>query len=247
MGGFQDRIYPALPIFAQNLACSWAGWRRARMRFTPHFHRTLVTWEKSVVGPVEVLHAIQRERLFRLAERARRHVPYYRDLPPPVDASDAGEAIVRTLAAWPPLEKATYRDRSDDFIARDLPRHRLIRGKTSGTTGTALPLWYTPHALAEEFASFWRQRRSFGVQLSDPNLTFSGQLVVPFRSTRPPFWRVNHWAGQTLFSLYHMTRENLRAVRPGYGLPPRYLDALLGRRVGRAVRKGTPMSWDLLA
>jgi pseudaminic acid synthase len=44
-----------------------------------------------------------------------------------------------------------------------------------------------------------------------------------------------------------LTRENLRAVRPGYGLPPRYLEALLGRRVGRPVRKGTPMSWDLLA
>jgi phenylacetate-coenzyme A ligase PaaK-like adenylate-forming protein len=150
VGGFQDRIYPALPIFAQNLACSWAGWQRARMRFTPHFHRILAEWEKTVVGPVEVLHAIQRERLFRLAERARRHVPYDRDLPPPRDADDPREAIARTFAAWPTLEKATYRDRSDDFIARDIPRHRLIRGKTSGTTGTALPLWYTPNALAEE-------------------------------------------------------------------------------------------------
>jgi phenylacetate-CoA ligase len=211
VGGFQDRIYPALPVFAQNLACSWAGFRRARMRFTPHFHRTLAAWEKSAAAPLEALHAIQRERLFRLAERARRHVPYYRDLPPPCDARDPGEAIARTLAAWPPLEKATYRDRCDEFIARDLPRESLIRGKTSGTTGTALPLWYTPEALAEEFASFWRQRRGFGVQVSDPNLTFAGQLVVPFQTTRPPFWRVNHWGGQTLFSLYHMTPENLRA------------------------------------
>ena len=211
MGGFHDRIYPALPVFAQNLACSWAGFRRARMRFTPHFHRTLAAWEKSAAAPLEALHAIQRERLFRLAERARRHVPYYRDLPPPCDARDPGEAIARTLAAWPPLEKATYRNRCDEFIARDLPRESLIRGKTSGTTGTALPLWYTPEALAEEFASFWRQRRGFGVQISDPNLTFAGQLVVPFQTTRPPFWRVNHWGGQTLFSLYHMTPENLRA------------------------------------
>jgi len=224
VGGFQDRIYPALPVFAQNAACSWAGWQRARMRFTPHFHHTLAAWEKSGAGPLEVLHAIQRERLFRLAERARRHVPYYRDLPPSCDAADPREAIARTLAEWPVLEKATYRDRCEDFIARDLKLERLIRGKTSGTTGTALPLWYTPEALAEEFASFWRQRRSFGVQLADPNLTFSGQLVVPFRTTRPPFWRVNHWAGQTLFSLYHMTPENLRAYVDGiHAAPARYV------------------------
>jgi len=43
-----------------------------------------------------------------------------------------------------------------------------------------------------------------------------------------------------------LTRENLRSVRPGFGLPPKYLETLLGMRVGRAVRAGTPMSWDLL-
>jgi pseudaminic acid synthase len=43
-----------------------------------------------------------------------------------------------------------------------------------------------------------------------------------------------------------LTRENLRAVRPGFGLPPKHLETLLGMRVRRAVRAGTPMSWDLL-
>jgi N-acetylneuraminate synthase len=43
-----------------------------------------------------------------------------------------------------------------------------------------------------------------------------------------------------------LTAETLRIVRPGFGLAPRHYDQLLGRRVGRAVCKGTPMSWDLL-
>lgn len=41
--------------------------------------------------------------------------------------------------------------------------------------------------------------------------------------------------------------QNLRAIRPGLGLPPKYLEKLLGRRVGRDVACGTPMDWDLLA
>jgi len=47
-------------------------------------------------------------------------------------------------------------------------------------------------------------------------------------------------AGETL------NRENLRCVRPGLGLPPKYYDMLLGRRVNQAVKMGTPMRWDLL-
>lgn len=42
------------------------------------------------------------------------------------------------------------------------------------------------------------------------------------------------------------TPENLRAIRPGLGLPPKHLDAFLGRKVRRDVRWGTPLSWDML-
>jgi N-acetylneuraminate synthase len=43
-----------------------------------------------------------------------------------------------------------------------------------------------------------------------------------------------------------LTARNLRAIRPGNGLPPKYLERLLGKRVNRAVKRGTAMSWDLL-
>ncbi|MGZ8263395.1 MAG: pseudaminic acid synthase [Burkholderiales bacterium] len=43
-----------------------------------------------------------------------------------------------------------------------------------------------------------------------------------------------------------LTPENLRAIRPGLGLAPKHIDSLLGRRVARAVSRGTPMSWELL-
>lgn len=43
-----------------------------------------------------------------------------------------------------------------------------------------------------------------------------------------------------------LTPENLRCVRPGMGLPPKYFDMLLGRRVNQDVKKGMPMGWGLL-
>ena len=44
-----------------------------------------------------------------------------------------------------------------------------------------------------------------------------------------------------------LTPSNLRRIRPGLGLPPKYFDKLLGKSIMRDVKKGTPMTWDLLA
>lgn len=43
-----------------------------------------------------------------------------------------------------------------------------------------------------------------------------------------------------------LMRENLRAIRPGLGLPPKYLEQVLGRTVKEDVKRGTGLSWDLI-
>jgi pseudaminic acid synthase len=43
-----------------------------------------------------------------------------------------------------------------------------------------------------------------------------------------------------------LNERNLRAVRPGYGLPPKFLPTLLGARVARPIAAGTPADWSML-
>ena len=43
-----------------------------------------------------------------------------------------------------------------------------------------------------------------------------------------------------------LTKNNLRAIRPGLGLPTKYLEVVLGKRVSKDVPRGTAMGWDLL-
>ncbi|MGZ8311958.1 MAG: pseudaminic acid synthase [Allosphingosinicella sp.] len=43
------------------------------------------------------------------------------------------------------------------------------------------------------------------------------------------------------------TRENVRSIRPGYGLPPKYLPEVLGARATQALKRGTPLSWTVLS
>ena len=40
--------------------------------------------------------------------------------------------------------------------------------------------------------------------------------------------------------------ENVRSIRPGYGLHTRYLDEVLGRRAAKDIERGMPLRWDIL-
>ena len=41
-----------------------------------------------------------------------------------------------------------------------------------------------------------------------------------------------------------VTADAVRSVRPGYGLAPKHLDSVIGRRVARAVDANTPVAWE---
>jgi N-acetylneuraminate synthase len=40
--------------------------------------------------------------------------------------------------------------------------------------------------------------------------------------------------------------ENMRSIRPGLGLSPKYFEKILGKKVRRDIARGTAVSWDLL-
>lgn len=42
------------------------------------------------------------------------------------------------------------------------------------------------------------------------------------------------------------TEENVRSIRPNYGLPPKYLKEILGRRAKFDIEAGTPLSWEMI-
>lgn len=44
-----------------------------------------------------------------------------------------------------------------------------------------------------------------------------------------------------------ITPDAVRSVRPGYGLPPKELERIVGQRVSRPVKANTPVRWDAIA
>lgn len=42
------------------------------------------------------------------------------------------------------------------------------------------------------------------------------------------------------------TPENIRSIRPGFGMPTKYFDNIIGKKANRDILKGTPLGWDLV-
>lgn len=62
----------------------------------------------------------------------------------------------------------------------------------------------------------------------------------------------NRLIGRSLFVVKDIspgeifTEENLRSIRPGYGLAPKYLDEILGKKSNSHIKRGTPMEWQFV-
>lgn len=69
-----------------------------------------------------------------------------------------------------------------------------------------------------------------------------GELETSFRRYRRSLFFV-----RDLPAGARIAQEDIQALRPGDGLPPKHRDAVIGRSLTRAVTRGTPVSWDILA
>jgi N-acetylneuraminate synthase len=91
-----------------------------------------------------------------------------------------------------------------------------------------------------EFKNMVRAIRSAEAALGDGRLGPSPS-ELPSRAFRRSLFAVkNIKKGERL------SAENIRAIRPGNGLPPREYEAALGARARRSIKRGTPLSWDLV-
>lgn len=43
-----------------------------------------------------------------------------------------------------------------------------------------------------------------------------------------------------------LTKENVRAIRPGLGLPPKHFDQILGKKIKSSIKLGTALTWEMI-
>lgn len=107
-----------------------------------------------------------------------------------------------------------------------------------------------------------------GREIENPDASFSmtpeefGKMVADIRSVEqslgsPAYgvsrqeessvvFRRSVFAVQDIAQGERLTEENIRIIRPGYGMKPKYMRDVLGMRAGEAMKRGTPLTFDKL-
>jgi pseudaminic acid synthase len=42
------------------------------------------------------------------------------------------------------------------------------------------------------------------------------------------------------------TNDNIQSIRPAHGLPPKFIDSIIGKTAKTDIKKGTPLNWTLI-
>jgi len=232
---FGRRLYDGAPMPFRTFAASARGfqlrlWRYGREteRYTEEAldrdHWNGARWK-----------SWREETLSRLLVEASRKVPFYREHWAARRRSGDRSSVER-LENWPILSKAAVRARPFAFVSDDGSPRRMLHETTSGTSGTPIHLWFARGAVRQWYGLVEaRIRRWNGVTRHDRWAILGGQLVVPVRATKPPFWVWNAGLRQLYMSSYHL----------GNGAGASYADALA--RYGVRYVLGYASSLSLLA
>lgn len=92
----------------------------------------------------------------------------------------------------------------------------------------------------EEFAEMVKNIRIMEKALGSPEFRLTPKQELEHEGARSLF------AVQDIFRGEALTSENVRSIRPGNGLHTMYYDQILGQKAACDIRRGTPLSWDLI-
>jgi len=92
----------------------------------------------------------------------------------------------------------------------------------------------------DEFRSMVEAVRDVEKALGTVNYDLTEKTKRSREFSRSLFVVNNIKAGESL------TEENVRSIRPGFGLHPRYLEQIIGKNARNDIKKGTPLDWTLI-
>lgn len=214
-------VYHRLPPFAQSVVATARGFYLRWWRYGPDSDRLAAAARERERWTPQQWASWREERLAHVLHRAATRVPYYRDAWA-ARRRRGDRASPAYLENWPVLEKDPLRVNPRAFIADDSRSARMFHEQTSGTSGKPLHLWRSRLTVETLYAlSVARTREWHGVSRRDRWAMLGGQLVVPAKRQRPPFWVWNAALRQLYMSSYHLAPD----------LIPYYLDALVRYRI----------------
>ncbi len=210
MAFLQDKIYPRLPVFAQNWAISAYGYYWQKRRFGGIFKEELKKFKDREAFTAQQWRDYQTVELRKLLVHAFESVPFYREKYSKLGftATQLGRFELEDLKKLPFLEKDELRK----FGTTTLLSSKREKGgqlfSSSGSTGTPTKILFSLPFHQRWSAAFEARIRHWaGVDRFHPRGMIGGRRVLPEAESSPPFHRFNLVEKQAYFSAYHIAPQ----------------------------------------
>ena len=92
----------------------------------------------------------------------------------------------------------------------------------------------------EEFNAIVKSVKEVGKTLGEVSYDLTEKMKKNRKLSRLLFVVKDIKAGETF------TEENIRSIRPGYGLHARFLKDIIGHKATRNIERGIPLDWKLI-
>lgn len=202
----RQRMYNRLPTLLQHGIVSGKGLTRKRLRLGGGFPELLARAESRFTCTADELEYIRNARLIDHLRFAVSAVPAYSDLAIEDVAADLQRRPAGSLLRdLPLLTKQHLQERRAEYSSALSRVPGSVGVSTGGTTGTGLSLRFTPLAIREQWAIWWRYRQWHGIEVGTWCAHFGGQIVVGPHRDRPPYWRYDVPGRRIYFSTSHLS------------------------------------------
>lgn len=203
-------IYWRLPVFLQETALTFYAGYLDRLYYGGDYERCRSEYQQWQRRSLADAQAWQNKKLQLILKLAGTRVPYYRDQWQSVPWQAVSS--MAELHRLPTVDKQSIRENPKNFIVEGLDTKSLWMEKTSGTTGTALRIYWPKSMLPKWWAiTEVMVRNVAGVEQHMPRATISGRPIVRGDTKQPPYWRFNRRWRQLYLSGYHISRDTARS------------------------------------
>jgi phenylacetate-CoA ligase len=199
-------LYWRLPVSIQEAALSIYAGHLEKLYYGNGYgcwQQKFIEWRRWSRAEAE---SWQSQQLQSLVELAATGIPYYKKRWQRLDWKSVRSRD--DLHVLPLVDKQSVRENAQEFLVEGLNPRSLWVEKTSGSTGTALRIYWPMSMLPKWWAATEVLIRNVaGVAQDLPRATMSGRSIVRGETTKPPYWRFNRRWRQLYLSSYHVSRD----------------------------------------
>lgn len=209
---FYEKLYHNFPVFLQNIAVSVYGLKLRRQRYNKQFHSYLKDLCKTEWQSSEEIEAYQNDQVNALIKHAYNTVPFYKNLYDSHGINISQIQNLDDLNQLPIITKNEVKKAGAQLVSDEFQIKKLIKTKTSGTTGLPLTVYQTNESISRQWAFFWRSRTRFGLSINDSQLMFGARIPVSQKQHDPPYWRHDYFNNRVYLSTSHISKKTLKPI-----------------------------------